>query len=102
MYQNVPSFINESFDDQWCCQTGSGFVKSTKEDYSQSFSVNRGFRAKIELGLFRAFLDFVPWSFFRDYSDVPEVFERIKSVASSKIVDQVKAIYLFNVDRKLL
>jgi hypothetical protein len=29
---------------------------------------------------------------------VPEVFARIKSVASSKIVDQVKAIYLFDVD----
>ena len=36
----------------------------------------------------------------RDYNDVPEVFDRIKSVASSKIVDQVKAIYLFDVDRK--
>lgn len=36
----------------------------------------------------------------RDYNDVPEVFDRIKSVASSKIVDQVKAIYLFDVDQK--
>jgi len=36
----------------------------------------------------------------RDYSDVPEVFERIKSVASSKIVEQVKAIYLFDVDKR--
>ena len=35
--------------------------------------------------------------YFRDYSDVPEVFSRIKSVASSTIVDQVKAIYLFDV-----
>lgn len=36
----------------------------------------------------------------KDYSTIPEVFERIKSVASSKIVDQVKAIYLFDVDQK--
>jgi len=35
-----------------------------------------------------------------DYSDVPQVFDRIKSVASSKIVEQVKAIYLFDVDQR--
>ena len=40
--------------------------------------------------------------FARDYSDVPEVFSRIKSVASSKIVDQVKAIYLFDVAGHIL
>lgn len=49
---------------------------------------------------FFCYLSCVSHHYFSDYSDVPQVFDRIKKVASAKIVDQVKAIYLFDVDRK--
>ena len=36
------------------------------------------------------------------YSSVPEVFDRIRGVASKDIVEQVGAIYVFDVESKLL
>jgi hypothetical protein len=38
--------------------------------------------------------------FFSDYKTIPEVFGKIKGVASEAIVEQVQAVYLFDVKGK--